>query len=79
MFLSSVDNIIYEYIESVHLACQESFCQRNGNFFTLFANNYESFVYITMNSHFCISLITLLLNIQILVNHSRWESKPFYI
>lgn len=42
MFLSSVDNIIYEYIESVHLACQESFCQRNGNFFPLFAKNYET-------------------------------------
>lgn len=42
MFLSSVDNIIYNYIESVHLACHESFCQRNGNFCTLFANNYET-------------------------------------
>lgn len=29
---SSVDDIIYEHIESVYLVCHESFCQRNGNF-----------------------------------------------
>lgn len=31
MLFSSVDDIIYEHIESVYLVCHESFCQRNGS------------------------------------------------
>lgn len=64
MLLFSFVKIIYELIESVYFACQESFCQRNGNPF-LYINCKQielynsSFVYITTNSYLCISPINL--------------------
>lgn len=55
-----VDNIIYEHKGSVYLVWLELFCHRKGSFCSIIWNQNSRYVYITMISDLCISLVTWL-------------------
>lgn len=77
-FASSVDNFIYEHIESDYLVCHESFCQRNDSLHYLYTNT---------KLKLCLHIIEflpvylfndLISNIQIFGHFFKWHHENYF-
>lgn len=72
MWFIFVDECIYLLIEPVYLVCKR-------NYFTLYENKYKTRAVFTTRLFPLYLARNLTSDIKILVNYSKYTSKPFYI